>query len=384
MAELDRVLGGGIVSGASVLVGGEPGIGKSTLMLQMAAQMRSRSVLYVTGEESARQIRLRADRLGVSNPRLEILAENELERIASILSPKKAGGDAPYSVVIIDSIQTIYRPDLTSAPGSVSQVRESTAALLSLTKQMATATFLVGHVTKQGSIAGPRVLEHMVDTVVYFEGDRHHAYRILRTVKNRFGASGEIGLFEMRETGLREVENPSEIFLAERQFGASGSAIVCTVEGTRPILVEIQALVSPASYGTPQRTATGFDPKRLQVLLAVLEKREGMQLSQHDVFLNVAGGVRLDEPAVDLGVALAVASSFRDVPTDSGSVVIGEVGLGGEVRAVSRIEARAAEIHKLGFEQVVLPKSNRKGAKVPDGLKVTAVGRLGQALEAVL
>jgi DNA repair protein RadA/Sms len=249
---------------------------------------------------------------------------------------------------------------------------------------MATATFLVGHVTKQGSIAGPRVLEHMVDTVIYFEGDRHHAYRILRTVKNRFGASGEIGLFEMRETGLREVENPSEIFLAERQFGASGSAIVCTVEGTRPILVEIQALVSPASYGTPQRTATGFDPKRLQVLLAVLEKREGMRLSQHDVFLNVAGGVRLDEPAVDLGVALAVASSFRDVPTDSGSVVIGEIGLGGEVRAVSRIEARAAEIHKLGFEQVVLPKSNRKGANLPDGLKVTAVGRLGQALEAVL
>lgn len=378
LQEFDRVMGGGIMMGSLTLIAGDPGIGKSTLMTELGRFLPAHTVLYVTGEESARQVKLRAQRLGVDTGEFFLLAETNIEEI--VAAAQEIGPD----VMVIDSIQTVYRPDLTSAPGSVSQVRESTAALLSLTKQMATATFLVGHVTKAGSIAGPRVLEHMVDTVVYFEGDRHHAYRILRTVKNRFGASGEIGLFEMRENGLREVENPSEIFLSERQFGQSGSAIVCAMEGTRPILVEIQALVSPASYGTPQRTATGFDPKRLQVLLAVLEKREGMRLSQHDVFLNVAGGVRLEEPAVDLGVALAVASSFRDVPTDSGTVVIGEVGLGGEVRAVSRIEGRVAEVKKLGFEQALIPKANRKGASFPAGLTVRPVERLGQALEAVL
>lgn len=378
LREFDRVMGGGIMMGSLTLIAGDPGIGKSTLMTELGRFLPAHTVLYVTGEESARQVKLRAQRLGVATGEFFLLAETNVEEIVAAV--QEIGPD----VLVIDSIQTIYRPDLTSAPGSVSQVRESTAALLSLTKQLATATFLVGHVTKAGSIAGPRVLEHMVDTVIYFEGDRHHAYRILRTVKNRFGASGEIGLFEMRETGLREVENPSEIFLSERSYGASGSVIVCAVEGTRPILVEIQALVSPASYGTPQRTATGLDPKRLQMLLAVLEKREGMRLSQHDVFLNVAGGVRLDEPAVDLGVALAVASSFRDVPADSGTVVIGEVGLGGEVRAVSRIEARAAEVSKLGFEQVLLPKANRKGASFPKGLAVKPIERLGQALDAVL
>lgn len=378
LAEFDRVMGGGIMIGSLTLIAGDPGIGKSTLMTELGRFLPAHTVLYVTGEESARQVKLRAQRLGVDTGEFYLLAETNVEEI--IRAAQEIGPD----VMVIDSIQTVYRPDITSAPGSVSQVRESTAAILQLTKQMATATFLVGHVTKAGAIAGPRVLEHMVDTVVYFEGDRHHAYRILRTVKNRFGASGELGLFEMRENGLREVANPSELFLSERQYGQSGSAIVCAMEGTRPILVEIQALVSPASYGTPQRTATGFDPKRLQMLLAVLEKREGLRLSQQDVFLNVAGGVRLEEPAVDLGVAVAVASSFRDVPADSGAVVIGEVGLGGEIRAVSRIETRLAEVKKLGFESALIPQASRKGLRAPTGLKVQPVERLGQALEAVL
>jgi DNA repair protein RadA/Sms len=378
LAEFDRVMGGGIMLGSLTLVAGEPGIGKSTLMTELGRFLPAHTILYVTGEESARQVKLRAERLGVDTGEFYLLAETNVEEV--VAAAQEIGPD----VMVVDSIQTLYRPDVTSAPGSVSQVRESTAALLTLTKQMATATFLVGHVTKAGAIAGPRVLEHMVDTVVYFEGDRHHAYRILRTVKNRFGASGEIGLFEMRESGLRPVANPSELLLSERSYGQSGSAIVCAMEGTRPLLVEIQALVSPASYGTPQRTATGFDPRRLQVLLAVLDKREGMRLAQHDVFLNVAGGVRLEEPAVDLGVAVAVASSLRDVPADSSTVLMGEVGLGGEVRAVARMEGRLAEARKLGFEQAVIPAASRKGLRVPDGLRVIPVERLGQALEAVL
>jgi DNA repair protein RadA/Sms len=285
--------------------------------------------------------------------------------------------------MVVDSIQTVYRPDLTSAPGSVAQVRESTAALLDMTKTLPTTTFLVGHVTKQGSIAGPRVLEHMVDTVVHFEGDRHHSYRILRAIKNRFGAANELGVFEMSSDGLKEVGNPSALFLSERSFGMSGSAVVCALEGTRPLLVEVQALVTSASYGTPQRTATGFDGRRLQLLLAVLEKREGLRFSQQDVFLNLAGGVRLDEPAVDLGVALAAASSLRDVPLDSQTAVFGEVGLGGEVRAVSRVETRLAEIRHLGFERAVLPKANMKGLVAPDGLELLPVQRLGEALDLV-
>jgi DNA repair protein RadA/Sms len=378
MAEFDRVMGGGIMLGSLTLIAGDPGIGKSTLMTELGRFLPAHTILYVTGEESARQVKLRAQRLGVDTGEFYLLAETNVEEIIA------AAQEIAPDVMVVDSIQTIYRPDIASAPGSVSQVRESTAALLTLTKQMATATFLVGHVTKAGAIAGPRVLEHMVDTVVYFEGDRHHAYRILRTVKNRFGASGEIGIFEMREDGFREVKNASEILLSERQYGQSGSAIVCAMEGTRPLLVEIQALVSPASYGTPQRTATGFDPKRLQVLLAVLEKREGMRLSQHDVFLNVAGGVRLEEPAVDLGVAVAIASSLKDLPADSATVLVGEVGLGGEVRAVSRIEARLAEIAKLGFEQAIIPAASQKGLRVPKGLKARPAARLGQALEIVL
>lgn len=376
--EFDRVMGGGIMLGSLTLIGGDPGIGKSTLMTELGRFLPEKTLLYVSGEESARQVKLRAQRLGVVTDEFYLLAETNVETI--LAAAQEIGPD----VMVIDSIQTIYRPELSSAPGSVSQVRESAAALLALTKQMATATFLVGHVTKDGGIAGPRVLEHMVDTVVYFEGDRHHAYRVLRTVKNRFGAAGEIGLFEMQEEGLRPVEHPSRMLLSERQYGQSGSAVVCTIEGTRPLLVEVQALVSPASYGTPQRTATGFDVKRLQLLLAVLEKREGLRLSQQDVFLNVAGGVRLEEPAVDLGVAVAIASSLQDVPADSSTVAIGEVGLGGELRSVSRMEARLAEAVRLGFARALVPATGLKSVRVPEGLKVVPVKTLGEGVRAVL
>ena len=377
LGEFDRVMGGGVMVGSLTLVAGDPGIGKSTLMTELGRRLDGSTILYVTGEESAQQVKLRARRMGIDADAFFLFPETNVEAILA------AAYDLQPDVMVVDSIQTVYRPDLTSAPGSVAQVRESTAALLDVTKTLPTTTFLVGHVTKQGSIAGPRVLEHMVDTVVHFEGDRHHAYRILRAVKNRFGAANELGVFEMREGGLAEVGNPSALFLSERQFGASGSAVVCTMEGTRPMLVEVQALVATTSYNTPQRTATGFDAKRLQVLLAVLEKREGMRFSQQDVFLNVAGGVRLEEPAVDLGVALAVASSFRDVPLDSGTAIVGEVGLGGEVRAVSRIEARLAEIRQLGFERALVPKANLKGVTAPDGLELLPVRRLGEALDLV-
>ena len=381
LKEFDRVLGGGAMVGSLTLVAGDPGIGKSTLMTELgrglAAADGAGTLLYVTGEESAQQVKLRAKRMGVDPDSFFLFPETNVEAILA------AAMDLQPDFMVVDSIQTVYRPDLTSAPGSVAQVRESTAALLDVTKTLPTTTFLIGHVTKQGSIAGPRVLEHMVDTVLHFEGDRHHAYRVLRAVKNRFGAANELGVFEMREGGLKEVANPSALFLAERQFGMSGSAVACTMEGTRPLLVEIQALVSTASYGTPQRTATGFDAKRLQVLLAVLEKREGLRFSQQDVFLNAAGGVRLDEPAVDLGVALAVASSFRDVPLDSGTAVFGEVGLGGEIRAVSHVEARLAEVKQLGFERALLPKANTKGLTAPKGLELLPVRRLGEALDLI-
>ena len=378
LGELDRVLGGGVMRGSLVLLAGDPGIGKSTLMTELARRLDGATTLYVTGEESAQQVKLRAQRMGLVGERLFLFPETNVEAILA------AAQDLEPDLLIVDSVQTVYRPDLPSAPGSVAQVRESTAALLDLTKSLPTTTFLVGHVTKEGTVAGPRVLEHMVDTVLHFEGDRHHAYRILRAVKNRFGPAHELGVFEMREGGLVEVENPSALFLAERSFGQSGSAVVCTMEGTRPLLVEVQALVTPSSYGTPQRTATGFDPRRLQVLLAVLEKREGLRFSQHDVFVNVAGGVRLDEPAVDLGVALAVTSSFRDVPCDSGVVAIGEVGLGGEVRAVARVAPRLAEARQLGFERVLLPRANLKGLEAPPGLALLPVERLGAALDLVL
>lgn len=375
--EFDRVMGGGIMRGSFNLIAGDPGIGKSTLMTELGKYFPNKKVLYVTGEESVRQVKLRAQRLNADSDNFYLFAETNVE--ATILAVQ----DTEPDLLIIDSIQTLFRPDLQSAPGSVSQVRESAAVLLQLAKSMELPTFLVGHVTKAGSIAGPRVLEHMVDTVLYFEGDRHHAYRILRSVKNRFGSTNEIGVFEMRETGLAEVVNPSEIFLSNRSFGVSGSTVVCSLEGTRPVLVEIQALVTPTSYSTPQRTTTGFDTRRLQMLLAVLEKREGLRLSTHDVFVNVAGGVRLEEPAVDLGVIVAVASSFRDIPTDTSTVLIGEVGLGGEIRTVSQLEARLKEAAKLGFEQAIVPKSNLKGINTP-ALNVKGVQRLNEVLDLVL
>ena len=378
VAELDRVMGGGIMHGSLTLVAGDPGIGKSTLMTELGKYLPSRRVLYVTGEESLRQVKLRAQRLGVDSENVLLFAETNVEEIIA------AAQDAAPDLLIIDSIQTVFRPDVQSAPGSVSQVRESASALLQFTKSMDVATFLVGHVTKAGSIAGPRILEHMVDTVLYFEGDRHHAYRVLRAVKNRFGSTNEIGVFEMRSTGLHEVTNPSEIFLSERRYGASGSTVVCALEGTRPVLVEVQALATGTSYGTPQRTANGFDLRRLQLLLAVLEKREGLRLSTHDVFLNVAGGVRLEEPAVDLGVVVAVGSSFRDIPADTGAVLIGEVGLGGEVRTVSQLEMRLKEAAKLGFERAVVPKNNLKGFAPPKGIEVLGVDRLHEVLDLVL
>ena len=376
--EFDRVMGGGIMSGSFVLIAGDPGIGKSTLMTELAKYLPDRKVLYVTGEESPRQVKIRSERLGVNSENMYLFSETNVERI--IDAAQYIGPD----ILIVDSIQTTFRPDIQSAPGSVSQVRESAAALLQYAKSFETPTFLVGHVTKEGAIAGPRILEHMVDTVLYFEGDRHHAFRILRAVKNRFGSTNEIGVFEMRATGLLEVTNPSEIFLSERSYGTSGSTVVCSLEGTRPILVEIQALVTDTSYSTPQRNSTGLDSRRIQMLLAVLEKREGLRLSGQDVFVNVAGGVRLDEPAVDLGVIMAVASSFRDIPTDTGTVLIGEVGLGGEIRTVSQIEPRMNEAAKLGFERAIIPANNLKGITVPKGLEATGVDKLSEVLDLVL
>lgn len=376
--EFDRVMGGGIMTGSLNLLAGDPGIGKSTLMTEIARYLTDRTILYVTGEESPRQVKLRASRMGIQGEGLLLLSETNVEEVM------RAVQDTVPAILIVDSVQTLYRPDIPSAPGSVTQVRETAAALQHLTKSIGCSTFLIGHVTKDGAIAGPRVLEHMVDTVLQFEGDRHHAFRILRSVKNRFGATNEIGVFEMHEGGLREVGNPSEIFLSERAFGISGSTVVCSMEGTRPLLVEIQALVTQTSYGTPQRTSTGFDARRLQLLLAVLEKREGLRMSSHDVFVNVAGGVRLAEPSVDLGVVLAVASSLRDMPVGTSTVVIGEVGLGGEVRAVSHLEARLREAARLGFEQAIVPANSLQGLRRPKGMEVTGVERLQQALDLVL
>lgn len=377
VAELDRVLGGGIMHGSLILIAGDPGIGKSTLMTELGKYLPDRRVLYVTGEESVRQVRLRAERLGVDSENFLLLSETNVETIIDAVQ------ESAPDLMIVDSIQTVFRPDVQSAPGSVSQVRESAAALLQITKEMDFPTFLVGHVTKQGSIAGPRVLEHMVDTVLHFEGDRHHAFRILRSVKNRFGSANEIGVFEMDESGLREVTNPSEIFLSERNYDVSGTTVICAMEGTRPVLVEIQALVTTTSYGTPQRTATGFDSRRLQMLLAVLEKREGLRLSSQDVFVNAAGGVRLDEPAVDLGVVVAVASSFRDREVDRQTLFVGEIGLGGELRPVGLIEPRIKEAAKLGFNRVVLPKGNAGGSRGHE-IDVIPAERLHDVLDLIL
>ncbi len=379
IAEFDRVLGGGLVPGSLILLGGDPGIGKSTLMMQMALRMKDQVILYVTGEESVRQIKLRADRLEAAAAKnILLLAETNLDLILDIIER------GTPDLVIVDSIQTMYRPGLESAPGSVSQVRESTALLLRLAKTRGIAIFVIGHVTKEGVIAGPRVIEHMVDTVLQFEGEAHYSYRVLRALKNRFGSTNEIGIFEMHDSGLREVQNASEVFLSQRHYGASGSTVVASMEGTRPILVEVQALVSSTSFGMPQRNTTGFDYRRLSLLLAVLEKRVGMNLGQQDVFVNIAGGIRIDEPAVDLGIATSIASSLRDVPVDSQSVAIGEIGLGGEIRTISHIEKRIQEAAKLGFKRIVLPSNNLKSVKQNGDIEIIGVGKIEQAIEALL
>lgn len=381
MKELDRVLGGGVVKGSLILVGGDPGIGKSTLLLQLCNTITAcPKILYISGEESAAQIKLRADRLRVDREGLFIVSASNYESITALIESEKP------ELVIIDSIQTMYMDDISSAPGSVSQVREVTAALMKLAKSSGTTVIIVGHVTKEGAIAGPRVLEHMVDTVLYFEGDRHLSFRILRAVKNRFGSTNEIGIFEMRDMGLEEVSNPSEIMLSGRSENVPGSAVVSSVEGTRPMLIEIQSLVCPTNFGVPRRMATGLDFNRQTMIMAVLEKRVGLQLYNFDAYVNVVGGIRLDEPACDLGIAAAVASSFRNIPLDAGSVLIGEIGLTGEVRAVSQIEKRISESIRLGFKKIVIPEGNMKLAaqmKNTDGADIRPVSNIQEALAAI-
>jgi DNA repair protein RadA/Sms len=377
--EFDRVLGGGVVPGSVILLGGDPGVGKSTLMVQIAAGLRDQVVLYISGEESPHQLKLRAERLRIQNlDSLFILSETNVDVIAEIIARD------PPDVVIVDSIQTMFRPQFDSSPGSVAQVRESTAVFARIAKEKSIPMFLIGHVTKEGVIAGPKVIEHIVDTVLQFEGERHYAYRILRSMKNRFGSTNEIGVFEMCDTGLQEVKNPSELFLSQRTFGASGSAVVASVEGTRPILIEVQALVTPSSFNVPQRNTTGFDYRRLSLLIAVLEKRMGILLGQYDVFVNIAGGVRVDEPAVDLGIAASIISSIRDNPIDSQTVAVGEIGLGGEIRNVSNIDKRIQEASKLGFERIVLPRNNIKGQTQMEGIQLVGVDRIDEAVASLL
>jgi DNA repair protein RadA/Sms len=380
LGELDRVLGGGIVPGSLVLVGGDPGIGKSTILLQLAARVAETqgTVLYVSGEESARQVRMRADRLTSLSNRLYVVSETNLDTIEQHTLQMKP------QLLIVDSIQTVFKPELPSAPGSVTQVREGAAQLLRLAKTHGIPIFIVGHVTKEGSLAGPRVLEHIVDTVLYFEGERHASFRVLRAVKNRFGSTNEIGLFEMRDVGLVEVLNASALFLSERPLDVAGSIVVPSMEGTRPLLVEVQALVSASTFVSPRRTADGIELNRVQLLIAVLEKRVGLLLGNHDAYVKVAGGVKIGEPAVDLGLAAALASSFRDQPPDPRTVVIGEVGLAGEVRAVSRVEQRIREAEKMGFERVVLPQGNLKNLGFKSSLELIGVETVMEGLEATL
>jgi len=377
--ELDRVLGGGIVPGALVLLGGDPGIGKSTLVLavldRLARAWPDRPVLYVSGEESARQVKLRADRLGCDAPNLCVLAETDAEKVLHAVSGLKP------AAVAIDSIQTQYLPELQSAPGTVSQIREVAARFMALAKTAETPVFLVGHVTKDGAIAGPRVLEHMVDTVLYFEGGGAHPYRVLRAHKNRFGSASEIGVFEMKAGGLAEVPNPSALFLAERPLDAPGSAVAAILNGTRTVLVEIQALVAPAGYGTPRRTALGIDGNRVALLAAVLEKKVGMEILSCDLFVNVAGGLSVDDPAADLAAIAALASSFRDRALPARTLVLGEVGLAGEVRAVSQPEIRLAEAARLGFERAIVPAANARHAEAPAGIALEGVATVAEALD---
>ena len=373
--ELDRVLGGGIVPGSLVLVGGDPGIGKSTLLLQVCQRMaQMKKILYISGEESQAQIKLRANRMGNFTSGLLLLCETNLGIIRSVIEKERP------ELVIIDSIQTMYSEDVTSAPGSVSQVRESTNVFMQLAKGLCIPIFIVGHVTKEGTVAGPRVLEHMVDTVLYFEGDRHASYRILRAVKNRFGSTNEIGVFEMRQSGLVEVENPSEYMLSGKPENASGSVVACSMEGTRPILLEIQALVSRTNFGMPRRTAAGTDYNRVNLLMAVLEKRLGMSLGNCDAYVNIAGGIKMNEPAIDLGIVMALVSSYRNRPIDEKTIVFGEVGLSGEVRAVNMPEQRVAEAKKLGFETCILPEVSLKMVNEIQGIRLVGVKTVNEAV----
>jgi len=380
IGELDRVLGGGIVPGSLILVGGDPGIGKSTIALQAASAVAKKRAmaLYITGEESAQQTRMRAERLGVVTENLYIVTETCIEQIRNHVERYTPG------LVVIDSIQTTYSEAIPSAPGSVTQVRECTGFLMQMAKTGNIPVIIVGHVTKEGYLAGPRVLEHMVDAVLYFEGERHHTFRILRAVKNRFGSTNEIGVFTMAERGLIEVANPSEMFLAERPIGVSGSVVVAGMEGTRPVLVEIQALVSPSSFGNPRRMTSGIDYNRVNLIMAVLEKRAGFHLGNQDAYVNVAGGVRLDEPAVDLGVAVAVTSSFREMPVDSSTVVLGEVGLTGEVRGISHAAKRINEGKKLGFRNFLIPAANLSQCKDITGIRIIGVENVSEAFASVL
>ena len=377
--ELDRVLGGGIVGGSLVLVGGDPGIGKSTLLLQMCYNLAAdgKRVLYISGEESLSQIKLRAQRIGNASDTLMVLCETSLEQSEEVLVETKP------EIVIIDSIQTMYREEIASAPGSVAQVRETTAVLMQLAKGLDISIFIVGHVTKEGVVAGPRMLEHMVDTVLYFEGDKNAAYRILRSVKNRFGSTNEIGVFEMRQEGLAEVANPSEYMLNGRPLEASGSAVVCLLEGTRPLLVEIQALVCDSNFGLPRRTAAGADYNRVNLLMAVLEKRAGIHLSGSDAYVNIAGGLKVNEPAVDLGIVMALVSSFRNRPMPEDTIVFGEVGLAGEVRAVSQPQIRINEAVKLGFKKCILPEVCLKNVKKTDKINLIGISSVGDAIKLI-
>jgi DNA repair protein RadA/Sms len=376
MPEFDRVLGGGIVKGSLVLIGGDPGIGKSTILLQAAELLaaKGKKILYISGEESLAQIRMRAERLGAIPDGLFLFCETNLGDIREVIETEKP------DICVVDSIQTMFNEEVASAPGSVSQVRESTNVLMMLAKGLGVSIFIVGHVTKEGAVAGPRVLEHMVDTVLYFEGDRYASYRILRAVKNRFGSTNEIGVFEMREAGLAEVPNPSEYMLSGRPEHASGSVVACTIEGTRPVLVEIQALVARTAFGVPRRTAAGCDYNRVNLLLAVLEKRCGLDMSSCDAYINIAGGIRLNEPALDLGIVLAAASSLRDIEIPESVCAFGEVGLAGEVRAVGQAENRVREAKRLGFKRVIIPKANAGSVKKITGIEIVPVGTAREAI----
>ncbi len=377
ITEFDRVLGGGLIIGSVVLIGGDPGIGKSTLVMQAASSTKAK-ILYVTGEESVKQINLRAKRLKVDEENIFILSETNVDIITSAIDKIKP------DVVIIDSIQTMQKPEFENAPGTVTQIRECTNFLMQLAKTLNFSLLLIGHVTKEGFLAGPKVLEHIVDTVLQFEGEKNYSYRILRAQKNRFGNTNEIGIFEMHEDGLTEVKNPSQIFLSERNEDVTGAVVTASIEGSRPVLLEVQALVTPTNFGNPQRVTTGFDYRRLSILLAVLEKRAGLRLSAHNVFLNIAGGIKIDEPAIDLAVCAAVASSLNNQSAKHNFVVLGEVGLGGEIRSVGHIEKRIQEAEKLGFKNVVIPQNNLKSLKSKSNIQLISVENIAEAIDKIL